>query len=118
MNLYEGMFILNSLLRPEETDKLVADIEGEMKKLKGEVVETKRLGKKMMAYPINKHNEGVYLLIFFKVEPTSLDALNKKLHLNENIWRILFLQSDEEAMKNAVLRTEEPRREYEDAPER
>lgn len=116
MNWYEGMFIINPLLKVEETDKVVADLEGEIKKLKGEVKEARRFGKKTLAYPINKQKEGSYLLLYFRLDPAQLDAFTKKLHLNEQVLRHLILQSYENAMKEANFRMEEPHtREYEEA---
>lgn len=109
MKWYEGMFIINPQLRPEETERVIADIEGEIKKLNGEIVHSRRLGKKMLAYPIQKAREGVYLLLFFKLEPGSFDSLGKKLRLREEILRLLILGSSEQGMKESQICLDAPR---------
>ena len=109
MKWYEGMFIVNPTLRGEDVDKTLSEVEGEIKKLKGEVVDSRRLGKKNLAYPIDKQREGLYWLVYFKIDPAQLEPLNRKLHLKEEITRLLILQSSEQAMKNAHISIDEVR---------
>lgn len=113
MKWYEGIFILNPQTRAEETDKGIADLEGEIKKLQGEIVESRRLGKRTLAYPLHKNREGLYLLIYFKMDPAQLETFNRKLRLKEEVWRHLILATSEQAIKEAKFSMEEaPARAY------
>lgn len=103
MKLYEGMFILDPQLREEELKTLIADVEGEIKKLKGEILESRNLGKKRLAYPINKQLDGYYLVLYFNIDSITLDTLNQKLRLKERLFRSLILSTTEELKKETGL---------------
>lgn len=99
MKLYEGMFILDPQLKDDELTALISEIEGEIKKLKGEILESKSLGKKRMAYSINKQPDGYYLVLYFNLDSITLDTLNQKLRLKERLYRSLILSTTEEIKK-------------------
>lgn len=99
MKLYEGMFILDPRLNDDELKKLLSEIEGEIKNLKGEILETKSLGKKRLAYQINKQIDGYYISIYFKIETSGIDKLNQKYRLKETIFRSLLISTTDELKK-------------------
>ena len=92
MNNYEGMFIVNPQLADEETEKVIAAIQDEIKKNNGEVVETKNMGRQQLAYPIKKYREGCYLLLNFRGEGALIGKILSKYRINENILRNLILE--------------------------
>ena len=102
MNLYEGMFILDPHLNDQEVKDLVSDIEEEIKKLNGQIVESHNLGKKRLAYAINKQVEGYYLSLYFKAETSAIDKLNNKYRLKERIFRNLILGTTEDLKKETI----------------
>jgi len=99
LKLYEGMFIFDPHLTEEAQKSLITEIEEEIKKLKGEILKSESLGKKRMAYAINKQSDGNYHVLIFKLEPAGIDTLNSKLRLKESIFRSLFLSRTEELLK-------------------
>lgn len=93
MGSYEGMFILTPSCEGELLEKEVDSIKNEIVKLLGEISEAKVLGKRKLAYPIKKSNDGVYLLINFNAKSDVIDKLLKKNKLNPNILRMqIFLK--------------------------
>ena len=103
MKLYEGMFILDPHLKDEELKSLISEIEDEIKKLKGTILESRNLGKKRMAYAINKQPDGYYLILYFNLDSLALDTLNQKLRIKERLFRSLILSTTEELKKETGI---------------
>ncbi len=91
-NKYEGLFIVNADLAEEDRDKVIKDIEKAITSAKGKVIDVERIGKKKLAYKIKKRSEGVYVNIKFEAPSGGVAALNKKLKLKEDIFRIFILK--------------------------
>ncbi len=91
-NKYEGLFIINSDLAEEDRDKAIKDIEKQISSAKGKVINVERIGKKRLAYKIKKHGEGVYVNIKFEAPSEGIAALNKKLKIKEDIFRVFILR--------------------------
>ena len=91
-NKYEGLFVINADLAAEEQDKVIKDIEKHISSAKGKVTDTDRIGKKKLAYKIKKRGEGVYVNIKFEAPSEGIAALNKKLKMKEDIFRVFILR--------------------------
>ena len=74
----------------------VDDFIGELKKLisdnKGDLVDTKLLGKRQLAYPINNMNYANYVHLDVNVEPETLDLLEEKFRYDQNVFRHLTVK--------------------------
>ena len=94
MKRYEGMFLINPELDEDGIGKEVETIKGEITKEKGEVEETKLLGRRKMTYSIKKQDYAVYALLYFKVAEKAIDRLRRKYHLNQNVLReLIFIKN-------------------------
>ena len=62
MNKYETIIILNSNLEEEATKSVITKVT-DLIANHGTVESTEEWGKKKLAYPIKKQNEGYYVLI-------------------------------------------------------
>ena len=91
---YEVMFILDPAL---EDDKKEAAIEAvkEIISSEGEVGNTDVWGMIKLAYPIQKKNEGYYVVIEFKGEPTLPKELDRRLKISDNVMRHIIVNKDE-----------------------
>ena len=49
-------------------------------------------GKRRMAYPINKKNEGIYAVVTMTVEPAAALELDRQLNLNESVVRTKLMR--------------------------
>ncbi len=50
------------------------------------------MGKRRLAYEINKKTEGIYVVIYMTVTPDTARELDRQLGLNENIMRTKLLR--------------------------
>ncbi|MDR1873710.1 MAG: 30S ribosomal protein S6 [Synergistaceae bacterium] len=93
MRHYEMLALLSADL--EEPKEEVEKIEEVVRNLGGTVVKTDVWGKKRLAYPIRKKNEGVYVLFNFDLEPAQTFELRRVLGLRANIYRQIIILLDE-----------------------
>jgi len=51
-------------------------------------------GRRKLAYPINNHFEGYYVLHRIQMSPSGTDEIDRALRFDENILRYLLMLSD------------------------
>ncbi len=105
MRTYETTFIVDSLIRPEETEEIVNKIEKFISNNGGQIKKTDRWGKKRLAYEIKKRQYGYYVVIRYGAPPKLNRLLEKEYQLDENILRYLTIVLDPryEAQMDALL---------------
>ncbi len=83
------------LLNPNTMDE-VDDFISSLKKLisdnKGDLIDTKLLGKRQLAYPINNMNYANYVHLDVNVKPETLDLLEEKFRYDQNVFRHLTVK--------------------------
>ena len=94
MHKYELIFILQADLDEAALDAAVENIETLIKNNQGEIAKTDRWGKRKLAYPIRKMNEGYYVLVEFDYEPEAVAALKRTMGFNEQILRYSVIRID------------------------
>ncbi|MFQ8601921.1 MAG: 30S ribosomal protein S6 [Anaerovoracaceae bacterium] len=94
MTNYEVMFILDPALEDDKKDTTVEAVK-EIIASEGEVGNVDVWGMKKLAYPIQKKNEGYYVVIEFKAETTLPKELDRRLKISDNVMRHLIVNKDE-----------------------
>ncbi len=94
MTNYEVMFILDPALEDETKDATVETVKSIIAK-EGEVGDVDVWGMRKLAYPIQKKNEGYYVVIEFKAQPTLPKELDRRLKISDNVMRHLIVNKDE-----------------------
>lgn len=93
MNNYESVIIINPAVSDEEKNAFIE----KTKKLissNGEVVSVDEWGKKVLAYPINKQKEGIYLLFTFNSKPEFIAEFERLLRLDEQVIKHLVIKKN------------------------
>ncbi len=93
MRHYEMMVILDAGIETHSEE--IAKVEEVIKNLGGNVTKTDQLGKKTLAYPINKKTEGFYTVFYFDLDAAQTFELRRILGLRQNIYRQLMLVQDD-----------------------
>jgi small subunit ribosomal protein S6 len=83
---FELMFIVDGTM-PEEEATAVATTVQSFISSKGTILKADPWGRRRMAYPINKKQDGYYWVIAFECEPGEVDTLKQQLRVNENVIR-------------------------------
>ena len=94
MRHYEIMIILD----PAQDERTVApsldkylDV---VRKEKGNVDKVDIWGKRRLAYPIQKKEEGIYVVVDFTCESASVLEVDRLLSLNDSVLRTKVLRTD------------------------
>ena len=90
MNKYEAVIILNPNLSTKVGDFL-KDFEKLLKDNSFSIVKTEDIGRRQLAYSINNHNKGHYIIFNLQGDPSKLLEIETKIKYNESIIRHLFL---------------------------
>ena len=99
MKFYETMYIVHPILEMGRLLDLITDIGNKISEKGGEVVYTKVIGKKRMAYPISKQKFGTYVLIQFKSEGSGNSEFSVELEHNPNVLRHMIINIDSNILK-------------------
>ena len=91
MKEYELALVIHPELEAEGRDGLVDLVDKIVKQFDGEITKREDGGKKVLAYPIKKMNEGWYYYMFLKLNPEKISALETKLRLEEKKLRYLIM---------------------------
>lgn len=92
---YEVMFIIDPMLDDEKKDAAVERVKSVIA-AEGEVGNVDVWGLRKLAYPIQKKNEGYYVVIDFKAEPTLPAELDRRLKISEDFMRHIIVNKDAE----------------------
>lgn len=92
--LYEGMYIINSNLSEDARKKALEKITLAIEEKKGEILKTHDMGKKRLAYEINRKREGYYYLIYFTIDSNEIKDLWADYLLHEDLIRFMTAKAD------------------------
>ena len=90
---YEALFVVRPDLGEEATSAVVNKFTSLIADNGGAVESVNAWGKRRLAYPIEKINEGYYVLVNFKSEPTLPLELNRVFGITDEIMRYLVVRS-------------------------
>ena len=94
MNKYEIMFIIEAALEDEKKQAMIEMVK-EIISTDGEVGKVDILGMRRLAYPIQKKNEGYYVVIEFNASPTLPKELDRRMKIADSIIRHIIINKDE-----------------------
>lgn len=94
-NLYEGMYIFSPTLSEEARNKALEKVTSDIEAHGGSIEKVLDWGRRKLAYRINRHRDGYYYLVYFKVAPAVIEELRKENRLNEDLLRDMMLRAEE-----------------------
>lgn len=120
VSTYEGMFLLDSAKVAVSWDDSVKHVHDILAKHKSEIVASRQWDERRLAYTVDGHKKGTYLLTYFKTEGSELKELVADFHLSDVIVRELILKVHPKLVDHLVNQsmTSTPGMEEEDGPRR
>lgn len=119
VNTYEGMFLLDSAQAAAAWDDSVQRVHDILTKHGSEIVASRQWDERRLAYPIEGHKKGTYLLTYFRTDGANLKEIVSDCHLSDLILRELILKVHpklEEHLVNQAM-TSNPNAEAEEGGE-
>jgi len=112
MQEYELCVIFpGSKTEQENTETAKAVVEDLLKQNNAEVKFTHSLGRKKMAYQINTQSHGDYRVYLFESEKDTIQKINEKLRLSQQILRHLIIKLEDISIEAKIKSLEEPKKE-------
>lgn len=111
MREYELVLIFNPELDDTETESLIEGVKNNIESNGGEVLKVDPWGKKRLAFPIKKNNDGYYVLLIFRSEPAFVPQLSNSFRVIESIIRHMVVLFEGDLDKVISLREERSPRE-------
>ena len=92
--LYEALVIVKAVGTDPEMQQSAAQAETLIKKLGGSVDQSRGMGRRRLAFRINRQTEGYYQLVEFQLPADQIEELKRQLRLNESVVRFLVLSRE------------------------
>ena len=90
----ELMFIIDSTIEDEKKEAAVETVKGIIE-ADGTVSEVDTWGMRKLAYPIQKKNEGYYVVIQFEASPELPKELDRRLKISDVVMRHIIINKDQ-----------------------
>jgi small subunit ribosomal protein S6 len=101
---YEVMFISAPNVGEDDLRKLTTQLETIVSDLGGKVVKADNLGRRKLAYPISKFDEGIYSLLNVEGTGKEIAELERRLRVSDIVLRHLTVRTDEDLRRAAKIK--------------
>ncbi len=95
MRVYENLFIVKPDATEEEIDHLVEQMSKSVTTAGGTIDKVDKWGKRRLAYRVEKHREGSYVLMQFTAEPGTVHEFERRLRVQDAVIKFLTVRIDE-----------------------
>lgn len=97
--IYETVFIVNATLEDAQIEAIIDKMKDFLIKNSAEIRAIEKWGRRRLAYPIKKKNNGFYVLFEFFAAGDIVAKLERQYQLEEQIIRYLTIALDKKALK-------------------
>ena len=99
MRNYEIMFIVNPSTPEEEIDKINSQLEGIITSGGGTIEKIEKMGKRRLAYDVDKHREGYYVLFVIGANGDIVKECERRLRVMDAVIKYITVRTDEETRR-------------------
>ncbi|MFN6113707.1 MAG: 30S ribosomal protein S6 [Bacteroidota bacterium] len=104
--LYEATYIVNAVLEDNDVEAVIARTTAFLEEHGSTIVELNKMGRRRLAYPINKKFNGYYVYAAFESAPSTLPLLEKFFFLDDQVIRHITVQLDPKLREFRKVRAE------------
>lgn len=95
VNLYEGMFLVDSSRGASDFPDVVRHIAELLTRNGAQIQRIERWDERKLAYPIKKVKRGIYVLTYFEVDGSAIAEIKNMANLSEQILRLLIVRAEQ-----------------------
>ncbi len=95
MRIYENLFIVRPDATEEEIDHLIEQMSKNVTSTGGTVDKVDKWGKRRLAYRVEKHREGSYVLMQFTAESQAVKEFERRLRVQDSVIKFITVRIDE-----------------------
>lgn len=105
MRNYEIMFIVNPAATEEEIDKIDTQLEGIITSGGGQITKIEKMGKRRLAYEVDKHREGHYVLFAIGANGDIIKECERRLRVMDAVIKYITVRVDDEVRRFEKIRS-------------
>jgi len=94
MNKYESVVIINPNVDEEGVKGLVKKFT-DLINTDGKVEKVDELGKKKLAYEVQKNKEGYYVVFYFEANPSLISELERNYRITDEVIKFMSVKVEE-----------------------
>jgi len=114
-NHYESVIILNATLEDPQLDSILSSLEEQMSANGVEISDIEKMGRKRLAYQIQKGKSGFYVIFRFTSPREYITKFERSLRLDENVIRFLTIKLEQKDLEFIAKKKVEKAEEVEEA---
>ena len=96
MRTYEVAFITAPNVIEDDLRKLTGQLETIVKERGGQVTKIDPWGRRKLAYPIDKYEEGIYTILYLEGSGLEIAEVERRLRVTDFVIRYLTIRTDED----------------------
>jgi small subunit ribosomal protein S6 len=93
---YELVVVINPDIAEEDVPAAIDRLNNAVTSRGGEVAEITPWGRRKLAYPISRHNEGNYVVSQIRLDPARAHELEGGFAISDEVLRHLLIRKDED----------------------
>ena len=105
MRVYEVLFIINPNVEEKDVDALVTQLSDIATNQGAHVAKIDRMGRRRLAYPIQKSNEGIYVVLTLEGTGSEIAELERRMRVTDVIIRYITVRIDEDLKRAEKFRS-------------
>ncbi|RJQ42798.1 MAG: 30S ribosomal protein S6 [Nitrospiraceae bacterium] len=106
MNYYEKVMIIDPNLDDSAARDTVSKIKDVITKNSGEILKEDNWGRRKLAYELNKHQKGNYILLLFKAPSATILEIEKMCKVLDPIIKFMIVKLTKKKQIEAALATQ------------
>ncbi len=94
MNKYESVIIINPSVEEEASKSLIQKF-ADLINTEGKVEAINEMGKRKLAYEINKKKEGYYVVYDFEAKPELIAELERNYRITDDVMKFIVIKKEQ-----------------------
>jgi len=104
MRVYEVLFIVAPNIEESDIETLVTQLSDVATNQGAHVVKVDRMGRRRLAYPVGKFNEGHYVVLTIEGSGSEIAELERRMRVTDAVIRYITIRIDEDLKRAEKFR--------------
>ena len=104
MRVYEVLFIIAPNTEESDTEALIAQISDVITNQGAQITKLDRIGRRRLAYPIGKFNEGYYVVLTVEGTGAEIAEVERRMRVSDAVIRYITIRIDEDLKRAEKFR--------------
>jgi small subunit ribosomal protein S6 len=104
MRVYEVLFIVAPNTEESDTETLITQLSDVMTNQGATITKTDRIGRRRLAYPIGKFNDGYYVVLTVEGTGAEIAEVERRMRVSDAVIRYITIRIDEDLKRAEKFR--------------